>query len=304
MTKVLWIWGTCLKSAKLAGHWRPRNRYPNTRSGLVQDTIAKIVHQTGRRHWHTEPCVLEVCSGRRRHSLEVRAQRQRLLEFIWDDPANFVNLFIAELVLFLDQLADGWVLESDEADVVLGATPCDLVKLADDVGLATSLVAVRFELAVAVKLEIVSGVVAAQSDQVLDLVTGYRPLGSRCKGLREAKRVCCLGTGLGLPELAIGRLAQDLGTHFPDVFHGGPLWVLGVVAGGDSGLLLGRSWAAGLGLAGILALQRLDWLRRRWCRSLALVLGWHLGLLCKSNGFWASAYPTNYTSCASGWEQH
>ena len=274
----------------------------------MQDTIAKIVHQTGRRHWHTEPCVLEVCSGRRRHSLEVRAERQRRLdehlEFIWDDPANFVNLLIAELVLILDQLANGWVLESDKPNVVLGATTCDVVELADDGRLSTSLVAVRFELAVAVKLEIVAGVVAAQPDQILDLVTGYHPLGSRGKRLREAKRVCCLCTGLGLPELAIGRFAQDLGTHFPNVFHGGPLWVLGVVAGGYSGLLPGRSWAAGLGLAGILALQRLDWLRRRWCRSLALVLGWHLGLLCKSNGFWASAYPTNYTSCASGWEQH
>ncbi len=134
MTTVLWIFGKCLQSAKLAGPWSPRSRGPNARSGLAQDTLAKIVHRTGRRRWHAEPCVLEVRTGGQWHNLVVRAERLRLLEGqlegIWDDPANFVNLFIAELVLRLDQLADGWVLESDEADGVLGDTPGDLVELA------------------------------------------------------------------------------------------------------------------------------------------------------------------------------
>ena len=127
MTKVLWISGTRLKSAKLARHWTPRNRDPNTKSGLVQDTLAKIVYQTGRRRWHAEACALEVRTGGRWHNLVVRAERLRLLEEqlegIWDDPANFVKLFVTELVLLLDQLADGWVLESVEAYGVLGATP-------------------------------------------------------------------------------------------------------------------------------------------------------------------------------------
>ena len=134
----------------------------------MQDTLAKIVYQTGRRRWHAEPCVLDVRTGGRWHNLVVRAERLRLLEEqlegIWDDPANFVNLFVAELVLLLDQLADGWVLESDEPYGVLGATSGDLVKLADDGGLGTSLVAVGLELAVAVKLERFSGLVAAQLD--------------------------------------------------------------------------------------------------------------------------------------------
>ena len=93
----------------------------------MQDTIAKIVHQTGRRRWHAEPCVLEVRTGGRWHNLEVCAQGLRLLEEqlegVWDDPTNLVKLFVTELELLLDQLADGWVLESDEADGVLGATP-------------------------------------------------------------------------------------------------------------------------------------------------------------------------------------
>ena len=134
----------------------------------MQDTLAKIVYQTGRRHWRAEPCVLEVRTGGRWHNLEVRAEGLRLLEEqlegIWDDPTNFVKLLVTELVLLLDQLADGWVLESDEAYGVLGATSGDLVKLADDGGLATSLVAVGLELAVAVKLEPFSGLVATQSD--------------------------------------------------------------------------------------------------------------------------------------------
>ena len=109
----------------------------------MQDTLAKIVHQAGRRRWHAEPCVLEVRTGGRWRNLVVRAERLRLLEeqleCVWDDAANFVKLFVTELELLLDQHADGWVLACDEADGVLGATPGDLVAPADDVSLASSL---------------------------------------------------------------------------------------------------------------------------------------------------------------------
>ena len=211
VTKVLWIFGKCLQSAKLAGHWSPRNRGPNTRSGLVQHTLAKIVHRTGRRHWHAEPCVLEVRTGGRWRNLVVRAERLGLLEeqleCIWDDATDLVKLLVTELELLLGQLADGWVLVCDEADGVLGAGPMDLVVLSDGFSLASPRIAVGLELAVRMQLEPTTGVVGRKPDQVADLVSGDHPLANRREGVCKPQGVRGLGRTLGLAELAVGRLA-------------------------------------------------------------------------------------------------